>query len=685
MLATWPLARNLSSTLPADPTERANDIWQHVWNLWWLRQALLVEHTSPFYTHALFYPQGASLGLHTLNLPFGLAGLPLLPLLGIVTTYNLLIMLTLMLAGYTAFLLARHVSGSVPAALLAGTVVLISPMRLDQARLALLATFNDFAVPLALLALLLALERPTRRAIVLSASALLLTGLSNWYHLFHTTLLCAMLAAWRLAGLWRAGEQARLRSELITWARVALLSGLLIGPFLLPGFIEALTSTAARKGNLMSSADVARLVDSTPGFLWQPVAPDWWEGYFFALPPLLLALVGLAAAPRQTRLWALMAAVFLLLSLGPTLRIGGADTGIPMPYALLDALPVVNVMRGPARLNAITTLMLAIITAAGWAQLFRRMPAPAGWIGAGAAMLLVVATVVRLPFPLRDATVSPFYEQVAAEPGRWGLLELPFARPDRSLRDMYTQSHHGKYIYTGHLSREVPAIPYEYAPPIAQAEHGTTGPDIVSMTAAERDQLLRSLRARYLLLHTSTRSPERTARQAAAARSSLGAMSQVYAGEELIVYRLDDVAAWLDSAAAAKPVAVPLFLGLDGRWGEPETDAQGVSRWLPSAGGGLWTYTAHPRRVVLELTLSSLPGARPLDLRLNGRPIQMLPIAAGAPRRYLSAPIELPAGPSLLELSAPAGGVSPQSLGQGDDTRLLSFRVQRLRLRELLP
>lgn len=687
VLITWPLVLHLGTALPADPTERAQDVWQHFWNLWWVHQALVVEQTNPYYTHALFYPEGVSLGLHTLNLPFGLVGTLLIPLFGIVATYNLLTMLTLMLAGYCSFLLARHVVGNTPAALVAGTIVLVSPMRIDQARLALLATFNGFAVPLALLALLLALKRGSWRSIVLVAVALLLAGLSNWYHIFHFSLLFVMLATWRVVTLWRADRRSTIWHETKVCAKVGLLSGLLIAPFLLPGIIQVLALESSRKSDaLMSSADVIQFLPAVSGVIWQPVPPDWFSGDFFAWLPLLLAGVGLILTPRQTRMWAAVAAGFLVLSLGPELVINGVHTGIPLPYALIRALPVVDTFRGPARLNVLTTLMLAIIAAYGLAHIFRRWSSLAAWAGAAVVIVLLVITVVRLPFPRRDATVSPFYAQLAAEPGEWGMLELPFARPDRSLRDMYTQAHHGKYIYTGHLSREVPGIPYEHAPPIAQVAAADTRPDIVTMTEAERDQLLRALRSRYLLIHSATSQPEQGIQQAAAARVALGSLSLVYTDTHLHAYRLDEVAAWLDSPDNP-PVEMPLFLGLDERWPPREESSYGVGRWLPndSAGGGLWTYTPHPRRVVLHVSLYSLPGASPLQIWLNGTHIQTLPIATGQVLRRYSTSFALPAGTSLIELHAPEGGVSPASLGLDDDTRLLSFNIHAVSLQEVRP
>ncbi|NJN67778.1 MAG: Fe(2+)-trafficking protein [Chloroflexaceae bacterium] len=186
--ATWPLLPHLSTHFPAIPGELSQDVWQHAWNLWWVQQALLVEHTNPYHTTALFYPQGASLYLHSLNLPLGLMGIPLLALFGIVITYNLLTLLVLVLSSYSTFLLAWRISGHAPASVVAGAIVLCSPQRLMELRGAQLATLSDYGVPLAVLAVLVALQHRTWRMAALAAGALLLTGLSKWYHLFHALL-----------------------------------------------------------------------------------------------------------------------------------------------------------------------------------------------------------------------------------------------------------------------------------------------------------------------------------------------------------------------------------------------------------------------------------------------------------------------------------------------------------------
>ncbi len=681
VLLTWPLLPALASHLPALPGEQGADVWQNVWNLWWVRQSVLIEPTNPYTTDVLFYPLGASLYLHTLNLPQGLLAMPLLSLFGPLPAYNLLTLLMLTLAGYGGFLLARRVAGDGLAALVAGAVVLCSPLRLDELRFAQLPTISDYGLLLALLALLHTLQRRTWRAAALTGAAVLLAGLSSWYHLFHLGLLFLLVFAWRALAAWRSGGRPALRHEAAPWLQTGLISGLLLLPFFLPVALEAASAGYARKSDeLVFSADLLRLL-LLPGCASAPGV----YGCGFALLPLLLAAGGLWAAPRQSAIWAALACGFVLLSLGPRLLMGGVDTGIPLPYALFRLLPVADALRGPVRLNFITTILLALVAACGLAAGFARLRQwhaclPA--LAAGGLLLLLVLEVLRLPFPLADAHISPFYRQMAHEPGQWSLLEVPLNQWDRSLSEMYAQTYHGKYILTGHLSRTVPRLPADEAPPVQQIEQANPNSDIVGMSPHERSQLLRALRVRYLVVHRDAAHPERQAQQVAAARIALGELTLVYADEELQAYRLDEVAAWLDGPGQQERIEAPLFVGLDraSDWRPLEISSYGQTRWLPPQGGGLWTYTQQPRRALLELRLYSLPAARPLEVWLNGRYVQTLPIAGRALRHYFSAPLELPAGPSLIELRDPAASFSPQEPGTRQDSRALSFGIQRVRL-----
>ncbi|NJN67779.1 MAG: hypothetical protein HC884_14260, partial [Chloroflexaceae bacterium] len=315
---------------------------------------------------------------------------------------------------------------------------------------------------------------------------------------------------WHALRDWQRSGRPALWEHLTTWGRIAGLGTLAIAPFIGPAAIESVTTSYARKSDeLVFSADLMLLLHQTPGVVWQPIPPDWWSPHIFAVLPLLLALVGLVAAPRVAGIWAVLAGGCLVLSLGPHLVIDGKNTGIPLPYGLFRLLPVVDTLRAPVRINGVTTMLLGVIAAAGLARLLRPLPAGRTWLLTGVVIVLMAAETLRLPFPLTDATVSPFYGQIADEPGEWSVLELPLSRFDRDRLEMYAQTYHTKYLLTGLVSRSVPHMPQESMPPIAQADRASSLPDMggFPFSVELRDRLLRSLRVRYLVVRPATPSP----------------------------------------------------------------------------------------------------------------------------------------------------------------------------------
>ncbi|MBE2236873.1 MAG: hypothetical protein IAE81_03725, partial [Caldilineaceae bacterium] len=105
LLATWPLALNLTTAIPGD----SFDGWQNYWNQWWIKQALVDRITNPLVTDLLYYPTGVTLYFHTLN-PFnGLTTLPVQLAFGLIAAYNAVVLMSWVLAGYGMFLLARWV------------------------------------------------------------------------------------------------------------------------------------------------------------------------------------------------------------------------------------------------------------------------------------------------------------------------------------------------------------------------------------------------------------------------------------------------------------------------------------------------------------------------------------------------------------------------------------------------
>ncbi len=126
---TYPLVTQFGRAIPGD----GFDGWQNYWNLWWIKTALLEQHTHPWFTNMLYYPTGVGLLFHTLNAFNGFITLPIQLVFGLLPAYNAAVLLSFTLGGLGAYLLARYVLGpgsSRLAAFAAGVIFTFSPFHI---------------------------------------------------------------------------------------------------------------------------------------------------------------------------------------------------------------------------------------------------------------------------------------------------------------------------------------------------------------------------------------------------------------------------------------------------------------------------------------------------------------------------------------------------------------------------
>jgi hypothetical protein len=109
-----------------------------VWSFAWWPHAL-AHLTSPFVTHALYVPGGINLTWTASSPGLALALSPVTVLFGPTVAYNVAAILLPALAVWTAYLLCRHVTGSVFASAIAGYLFGFSTAMLGQEVLPLLA------------------------------------------------------------------------------------------------------------------------------------------------------------------------------------------------------------------------------------------------------------------------------------------------------------------------------------------------------------------------------------------------------------------------------------------------------------------------------------------------------------------------------------------------------------------
>jgi hypothetical protein len=188
---SWPLPLHLGDRA-LGPV--GSDLGVYVWNLWVFRHEAAAGH-FPLFTSAIF-SLGAptDLSLHNYTLFADVLAAPLLPALGVVTSYNVLCLANLALGGFTMFLLAWQVTRQAPTAWLAGLFFGFSPTLV--ARSTVHASLSA-AAPLPLFVLVLLRLDATRSRWWAAAAGVTLAwaAFCDPYYAIY----CLVLATWYLA------------------------------------------------------------------------------------------------------------------------------------------------------------------------------------------------------------------------------------------------------------------------------------------------------------------------------------------------------------------------------------------------------------------------------------------------------------------------------------------------------
>ena len=298
----------------------------------------------------------------------------------------------------------------------------------------------------------------------------------------------ALTAGWAL-GLVAAIMHWRPKLTLIgrqpfPWSRVqTLIPGLVVFSVLVAPLIGAawavwtagdyVTQASSLKSN-PRGIDVASLVLGPPfaGVAGPAVRTvyrffdlDVMEGCgWLGVVPMALLVFALSRARhvREVGRWLIVGAVFGGWALGPYLTVLDQNSGLLLPQALAQIIPIVDNARIPGRAMAMTHLSLVVLIAA----------AIASRVGSGRSMwwlclfgALAVAESAAAPLPLTALGAPGIHAEIAASPDAGTVLTVPFGVRD-GLGEMgllehdalYGQTIHGRPIAGGFIARLPPRV-----------------------------------------------------------------------------------------------------------------------------------------------------------------------------------------------------------------------------------
>ncbi|MBL7494808.1 hypothetical protein I6A84_43690 [Frankia sp. CNm7] len=436
------LAALLLRSLWQDPDGRGygvSDATLFSWYMGWVPHAL-GHGMNPFVTDAINFPDGVNILWSTPVVLLAVLVTPITLLAGPVAAFNTLLALALAVSAIAMYGAARRFVAFWPAAV-AGLLYGFSPYMIGASFGHLHLTFAPFP-PLLLVLLhdLLTGRRAPRRTGVLlglAVAAQMLIG----EELVATSALVGALGLLILAARAPSAVPAAVGSLARALGWCALVAGVLLawplavqlaGPQRVDGAIQphdvAVSDlfTFAIPTTMQWLAPDRALAHSLR-FTGSPVEVSAYFGV-----PLLALLAVLAVRLRRDGLVRVLTPLFVLvavLSLGGRLHVDGRITGVWLPWALVEQLPLIGSALA-SRLSLYLTLFAGLALAI-WLDQHRSRP----WRRQAAVALLTAAVLVPLvPAPMRAEPLrSPeFFTTAAVEviPRGSTVLVAPYPRPD---------------------------------------------------------------------------------------------------------------------------------------------------------------------------------------------------------------------------------------------------------------
>jgi hypothetical protein len=465
LLWTYPLIRDFSTKV----TGLGGDRYIWLWDMWWMQKALLHLHTNPLYTNYLFYPQGVSLAFHDFAILNSFLSVPLQGIFTPGQIYNLLFLATYILGGFGAFLLARYLTGDALAAFVAGLVFAFWGGRIYYCDHLASASIQWF--PYAMLFVIKSLRERSYRNPVLAAMFWAMSALSGWYNAVFISLLIGLFV---LYAAWSERKMFFTAGNLLRFGLIGLIFTGIMAPFLAPMIGDIFSGKGYMNYQVLTGESTSPNVLFFPGvnhgFLGKAVQylyfraglPMQWglSGAAF-IGYTVLALCAYAVFRLKQvkyRFWLITAVVFVLFSMGPYLQIfSKAYPSIPLPYRLLQYLPILKIVRLPVRFMVIAMLCCSVVAGYACGDLFRR-------IRIRKSVFVLLSGLILFEF-FRPLYITPiektpeFYKELGKDTEPYAILELTKLGiwEHASVRSSLFQITHGKQLFHGHVSR----VPFE--------------------------------------------------------------------------------------------------------------------------------------------------------------------------------------------------------------------------------
>ncbi|MFC1686617.1 hypothetical protein ACFLZS_01660, partial [Patescibacteria group bacterium] len=401
ILMTYPLIKYLTVGIPGD----GGDGGIFLWDMWWMKHAILDLHQDPFYTDLIAAPHKVDLTFHTLALFNSLASIPLQLLFGVVAAFNLIFMAGFVLTGWGTYLLIRYLARSTLAGIVAGVMLSFAPFIIVRS----LGHFNlstIWPIPFFILFLMKMLyEKKWYPAILAGVFGGILCLNSLQYAVLFALFIILIYIFYLIA----EPKRFLVSTFMVKSALMLVILLLVFSPLLFPALMNYQYNQLEKISldrYMIYSADLVRFVVPSQlstffgdyaGDVKSIIPKGGTEGtVFLGYTTLFLSIIAILFAALHFQIkkhkkrkkddekmriwpWIVTGFIFLTFSLGPFLQfmstrkfeVSGMKFMIALPFLAIYKLPFLGDMRAPSRFSIFAMISLVIVAGIGLAYLLK--------------------------------------------------------------------------------------------------------------------------------------------------------------------------------------------------------------------------------------------------------------------------------------------------------------------------
>ena len=447
-----------------------------MWRFWWVDFSF--ENSLDFHhSNYMFYPGGTDIGG---NLAYftTFIGFLLVQFLDYVTAWNVIWFLGLVFGGYGCYLLANNFNKNYLSSIIAGIIFTFTTYHMAHS-LTHIGLSMIVWLPIFVLFLFKLLEKQSKYYSIVGGIIFFLVSLTHLYYSVFITMFSIIFFA-----VYIFRQKKVSNRTFITNFSILLTIGLISTSVLFlsnPASNDELPDRPLYEHNIFS-INLENLILPTPEHTTQ-IFSDYgmiisfytffdkpFDVYQLQIENLVFlgySVIFLSALAviryRQNHIWfwLLICGIFVVMSLGPELKIFHQSTGIVLPDKVFyDAVPEWDEIRAPARFIVMANLALAVLASYAVYGLiknkfssFKQQLMLTTIIG-----FVIIFEFSMIPYPSYTEPIPDIYEEIKNDVSKFVVLPAPIGGVgDYALMSdptvLYHQLHHEKPIYGGHESR----------------------------------------------------------------------------------------------------------------------------------------------------------------------------------------------------------------------------------------